>query len=161
LALLVTSMVTLLLSSLLGLLLCLLLCLWLGLLLVTWIVCDDYVDCFVEDLIDTSHLLAATFHVTSPHFPSDGHPLLLGDGRQALGFEKVDTASFCSKVRLETDKDKRCIWAKMQNLRIPLAGVSTKPIRILMCTLLTLSITFSRELGQSMAKQTNRRSVSG
>jgi hypothetical protein len=74
-------------------------------LLSAWIIFDDNVDGFEEDLIDTSHLLAAAFHVTSSHSLSNSHSLLLSDGGQPLSFEKVDTSAFCSKVGLEADED--------------------------------------------------------
>jgi hypothetical protein len=83
------------------------------LLLVTSIVCDNCVDCLVENLIDAGHVLAAAFHVTSAHLSSDSHPLLLGNGRKPLGLEKIDAGSFCSKIRLETNKDEGGIGAEV------------------------------------------------
>jgi hypothetical protein len=49
----------------------------------------------------------------------------------------------------------------VENFWIPLLAVSVLFGRLFRGVLLTLSITFSSELGQSMAKQTKRRSVSG
>jgi hypothetical protein len=68
-------------------------------LLVTPVICNNCIDCFVEYIIDAGHLLAAALHITSPHLSSNCHPLLLGDGSKALGLEKIDACSLCSKVR--------------------------------------------------------------
>lgn len=67
-----------------------------------------------------------------------------------------------SEVGLETAEDDWGLRAEVEDLGIPLGRKS------IMAVLLagkesqhTLSTTFSSELGQSMAKQTNSRSVSG
>lgn len=129
------------------------------LLLVTPIVGDNCVDCFVEDVLDAAHLLAAAFHVSGSHLSSDRHTLLLGNRCKTLGLEKIDTGSLCSEIRLEANQDERCVGAEVQDLGVPLVMVSI--VRQSIGRIHTLSMTFSRELGQSMAKQTKRRSVSG
>lgn len=92
------------------------------------------------------------------HAPRHGFSLLLGDGSQALGLEKLDASPFRPEIGLQSDEDNRRGWAKVKHLGVPLiesaqSGESSER--------LTLSITFSSDAGQSMAKQTNKRSVSG
>lgn len=80
--------------------------------------------------------------------------------RKTLGAEKFDTVSLVPEVGLEAKQDDGRRGAEVKDLGIPLESVS-------FCFAtgardeLTLSKTFSSEFGQSMAKQTKSRSVSG
>ena len=121
------------------------------------------IDGQLEDFVDTVHFLATAFHVHGAHALRYGLTLFRCHGRKALGFEEVDAGSFGAEVGFEADEDERSGGAKVKDLRIPLSNRVSwiylgdqSPSR-----LFTLSMTFSREFGQSMAKQTNRRSVSG
>lgn len=68
-----------------------------------------------------------------------------------------------SEVGLETAEDDGGCWAEVKDFRIPLFMVSLQPEVALKVEkgCLTLSSTFSSEFGQSMAKHTKSRSVSG
>lgn len=90
------------------------------LLLIALVICNDRVDCFAEDILNSSHLLAAAFHVTGSHLPGNGHALLLSDWSQALGLEKINACSLCSEVGLETNEDERSVGAKVKDFRVPL-----------------------------------------
>ena len=90
------------------------------LLLISLVICDNRVDCFIEDLVNTSHLFTTAFHITCSHLPSYGHSLLLSDRGQALGFEEVDACAFGSKIGLEANKEKRSVRAEMEDFRVPL-----------------------------------------
>jgi len=90
-------------------------------LLITSIIGYNCIDCLVEDLIDTGHLLAAALHVARSHLVCYCHSLLLGHWCQALCFEKVNARSLHSQIRLEANEDKRSIRAEVKNLGIPLA----------------------------------------
>ena len=89
-------------------------------LLVTPIIGDDDVNGCCEDLVDSSVLLAATLHISRSHLPSYVHALLLGDWRQSLGLEEVDTGALVSEIRLEATEDEWGVWAEMQDLGVPL-----------------------------------------
>lgn len=97
------------------------------LLLIAFVVCDDCVDSFGEDVVNPAHFFTAALHIAGTHLSRNGHSLLLSDRGQSLGFEEVDTGSFCSKIRLEADEDERSIWAEMENFGVPLEPyVSTR-----------------------------------
>jgi hypothetical protein len=93
------------------------------LLLVTLVVCDNCVDGFEENLVNPSHLFAATLHVACSHLPSHCHALFLSDWGQPLGFEEVDAGTFGSKIRLETNEDKRSVGAEMKDFGVPLQAL--------------------------------------
>lgn len=65
-----------------------------------------------------------------------------------------------AQIGFKAYEDERNVRAKMQNLRVPLDGLAFA-CRKKGVSCHTLSITFSKELGQSMAKQTRRRLASG
>lgn len=69
--------------------------LWL-LSLITPIIGDNGIDCLLEDLIDTTHLLAATLHVSCSHLARNVEALFLCNGSQSLGLEKIDTGALVS-----------------------------------------------------------------
>ena len=125
----------------------------------------DDLDCLLEDLVDAAHFFAAALHVSCAHLLGDGHALLLGDGGEALGLEEVDAGALGAEVGLETDEHEGGVGAEMEDFGVPLG------LRVSIRNLAerrgrsgwrhTLSITFSKEFGQSIAKQTKRRSVSG
>lgn len=124
----------------------------------------DDLDCLLEDFVDAAHLLAAALHVSRAHLLGDCHALLLGDGGEALGLEEVDTGALGAEIGLETNEHEGGVWAEMEDFGVPLR------LRVSIQNLAgveggagehTLSITFSKEFGQSIAKQTKRRSVSG
>lgn len=117
-------------------------------------------DGLFEYLIDSSHLFTATLHVPRTHLPCYCLALFTGDGCQALCFEEVDARAFGAKVRFKTYENERCIRTEVENFGIPLVCVSLLSPGCFTVKR-TLSITFSREFGQSIAKHTNRRSVSG
>lgn len=121
---------------------------------------DHNFDGLHKDVVDAVHLLAAALHILCAHLPRHRHALLLRDGREPLRFEKVDACSLGAEVGLQANEDERRVWAKVQDLGVPLAMVSYDGSQCRV-DVHTLSMTFSRELGQSIAKQTNRRSVSG
>jgi hypothetical protein len=78
-----------------------------------------------------------------------------------LCLEKLDASALVSEVGLEATEDDGCGRAEVEDLGIPLRRVSKlAPLRG-NSLVLTLSKTFSREFGQSIAKQTKSRSVSG
>lgn len=58
-------------------------------------------DGLLEDLVYAAHFLAAAFHVECAHLLGDLLALLLRDGSEALGLEKVDAGSLCAQVRFE------------------------------------------------------------
>lgn len=84
-----------------------------GRLLVSLVVGDNCENGALENLVDTSHFFAAAFHVLSTHLLGDGHALFRRDWRQALGLEHVNTCSLVAQIRLETDKNKRRVRAKV------------------------------------------------
>lgn len=88
---------------------------------------------------------------------------MLGHGCQALGLEEFDAGALMSEVGLETAEDDGGCWTEVKDFRVPLFMVSLQPKVALDAEEghLTLSSTFSSEFGQSMAKQTKSRSVSG
>ena len=118
------------------------------------------VDCELKDFVDALCLFAAAFDVNSSHTLRDGLALFWCNGREALSFEQVDTRALRPEVRFEPDEDKRGGGTKVEHFGVPLRlcqGICNRMEALWR----TLSITFSNELGQSMAKQTKRRSVSG
>ena len=88
--------------------------------LIALVIGDNCVDCFEEDLVDASHLLATTLHVACSHLPSHTHALLLRDWGQSLGFEEIDAGAFGSKIGLETNEDERSVRTEMEDFRVPL-----------------------------------------
>ena len=127
------------------------------------VVSDDSEDSALEDLVHATHLLAAALHVLGVHLLSDGHALLRSDGCEPLGLEHVDAGLLVAEVRLEADENEGRVWAEMEHLRVPLREVSARPAvcKEELGKRHTLSSTLSSEFGQSMAKQTKMRSVSG
>ena len=113
------------------------------------------------------HLLARALHIDGAHLPRDIPPLFLGDRCQALGLEEIDTGAFVAEVGFQADEDEGGGRAEVEDFGVPLHTriLALDPgkdlARIVEEGGLTLSMTFSRELGQSMAKHTKRRSVSG
>lgn len=97
----------------------------LGLLLwlIALVVCNNYVNCHCKDFVYTIHLLATALHIASSHHLSDSSSLVLGDWREALGFEEVNTGALVSEIRLETNKDEWGVRAEMLNLRVPLVCI--------------------------------------
>jgi hypothetical protein len=79
---------------------------------------------------------------------------------KTLGFKKVDACGVATEVGFQTTQDNWSCGTKMEDFGIPLWPVSLD-LEKKKGEAFTLSITFSRELGQSIAKQTKRRSVSG
>ena len=83
------------------------------LLLVALVICDDCVDCVVEDLVDSVHLLATALHITRSHLLGNGHALFLRNGGESLSFEEVDACTFASKIGLQANEDKRSVRAEV------------------------------------------------
>lgn len=81
--------------------------------LIAPIVGDNSVDSFLKDLVDTSHFLATTLHVSCSHLACNGEPLFLCNGSQSLGLEKINTSPLVSQIRFEADEDERCVWAEV------------------------------------------------
>ena len=126
------------------------------------------VDCKLEDFVDSFGFFAATFDVNGTHSSCDGLALFGCHGCQALAFEEVDAGALGAQVGFEANEDERGCGAEMEDFGIPLwmdvRFVLEQDIGIRKRSdgkQFTLSMTFSSELGQSMAKQTKRRSVSG
>jgi hypothetical protein len=119
------------------------------------------VDGELEDLVDSSRFLGRALNVQSPHLARDGLALLRRYGSQALCAQQLDAGTLAAKIGLETHEHQRCVGAEMQDLGIPLGILSVMIPEDMACGTQTLSMTFSSELGQSMAKHTKRRSVSG
>lgn len=126
--------------------------------------CDDGVDGGFEDFVHTRHFLAAALHVEGVHLLGDGLTLGGSNRCQALSLEQVDAGALVAEIGLEAAQDDRCAWAEMEDFRVPL-GRSNRLAEVAVKREaergVTLSMTFSSELGQSIAKQTNKRSVSG
>lgn len=80
-----------------------------------------------------------------------------------MGLEEFDAGALVSEVGLETAEDDGGCWAEVKDFRVPLFMVSLESEVVVDAQhgCLTLSSTFSSEFGQSMAKQTKSRSVSG
>lgn len=114
-----------------------------------------------EKLVNARHLFATAFNVHGAHLFRDILALLWCYWRQTLGLEKIDTCALGAEVRLEADENERSGWAEVENLRVPLSTFISILDKQIGGLTHTLSITFSKEFGQSMAKQTKRRSVSG
>jgi hypothetical protein len=55
-------------------------------------------DSLLEDLVDAAHFLAAALHVKRAHLLGDLLALLLRDGCETLGLEKIDAGSLCAEV---------------------------------------------------------------
>lgn len=51
-----------------------------------------------KDLVDAPHFLTAAFHILGSHLLGNGHSLLCGDGREALGLQHVDTRFFVPEI---------------------------------------------------------------
>ena len=64
------------------------------------IIANNGEDSLLEDFIDTSHLLATTFHVEGTHLLCDGFSLLLGNRCKTLSFEHLNAGLFRSEIRL-------------------------------------------------------------
>ena len=112
----------------------------------------------------TVHLLGRAFHVHCAHLVGDGAALGLGHWSQALRFEEFDARSFRAQVGLEAAEDDGRRGAEVQHFGVPLQSISIHVHMHVQGGVLmvhTLSRTFSSEFGQSMAKQTKSRSVSG
>ena len=84
---------------------------------------DGGVDGKLEDLVDALHLLAAALDIDGAHLLCYALPLLRRYGRQALGFEEVDTGALRSKIGFETDEDERGCGAEVEDFRIPLQSI--------------------------------------
>jgi len=113
----------------------------------------------VEDIINADTLLGRAFHICGTHTFGDSLALLWGNWRQALGSKELNAGFLVAKIGLEATEDDGSGGTEVQNFGIPLNAVSR--VGSLGIGLITLSKTFSNELGQSIAKQTKRRSVSG
>lgn len=118
------------------------------------------VDGQVKHFLNASRFFGATFNVGCPHLFRNCGALFRCDRCQALGAEKLDACSFGPQVGFQAHEDKRSGGTEMEDFRIPLLSLVPTTTRG-DGDLPTLSITFSKELGQSMAKQTKSRSVSG
>ena len=59
----------------------------------------------LEDLLDSFHLLATTFHVRSTHPPGNGSALFWRDRGQALSLQKVDAGTFRAKIGFQADEN--------------------------------------------------------
>lgn len=137
------------------------------------IIGDDRQDGLFKDLVYTSHLLAAALYVLGAHLAGNGAALLLGHGREALCLEHVDARFLEAEIGLEAHENQRSVGAEVEDFGIPLGGeeisISVKwrcPKKGGACYLrggdqITLSMTFSSEFGQSIAKHTKIKSVSG
>ena len=79
-----------------------------------------YVDCRLEDVVDTVHFFAAALHVHGAHFLCDCLALGRGDGCETLGLEEIDAGALVAEIGLETDEDDGCCWAEVEDFRIPL-----------------------------------------
>jgi len=67
------------------------------------IIRDDDLDGLFENLVHSFHFLAATLHVYSSHLLRNCLTLLLGNWRETLSFEEINTSSFRAKIRLQAD----------------------------------------------------------
>jgi hypothetical protein len=123
---------------------------------------DGRVDGQLEDVVDALHLLAAALDVHGAHPFRDGLALFRRNGSETLSLEEVDAGPFRAEVGFEPDEDQRGRGAEVEDFGVPLQeSGSVWHVRRRARRRRTLSMTFSREFGQSMAKHTNRRSVSG
>lgn len=61
------------------------------------------VDCHIEDLMNTSHLLAAALDVCCTHLLCDTLALLRRYWRQTLRFEKIDACALGTEIGFEAD----------------------------------------------------------
>lgn len=118
------------------------------------------VDSQLEHAIHALHLFAAALDVGRTHSVCNCLALGGGYGSQALGFEEVDAGALVAEVGLQANEDQGGRWAEVEDFRVPL-GERVSFSLWKDGGVWTLSMTFSSELGQSMAKQTNNRSVSG
>lgn len=120
------------------------------------------IDCQLKHLVDALRFLGGAFNVLRAHLAGHGGALLRGDGREALGAKELDAGTLCAQVGFEAYEDQGSVGAEVQDFRIPLGScISAMWVSDAGGEGRTLSMTFSSELGQSIAKQTKRRSVSG
>lgn len=123
---------------------------------------NNSIDGELKNLVNTAHFLAAAFDVFGSHALCDSPSLLWCNRGETLGFEKVNAGAFISEIRFKANEDEGGGWAEMKDFGVPLRSCVSKQSLVGEKTRVpTLSITFSSETGQSMAKQTNKRSVSG
>jgi hypothetical protein len=78
------------------------------------------VDCKLENVIYTSHFLAAAFDVHGIHAFCDGLALLWGYRSETLGFEEVDAGAFGTEVGFEPNENEGRCGAEVENFRVPL-----------------------------------------
>lgn len=108
------------------------------------------------------HLLAAAFDVGGTHPICDGLALFWRDGCETLCLEQVDAGSLGAEIGFQAHQDEWGGGTEMKDFWIPLRIGQYEMVRVVISAQpLTLSMIFSSEFGQSIAKQTNRRSVSG
>ena len=88
------------------------------------------IDCSIEDLVHTTHLLRRALHVQSTHFLRNSLALCLCDWGQTLCFEELDTLAFMSEVGFEAAEDYGCGWAEVEDFGVPLESDSTYSVRI-------------------------------
>lgn len=96
-------------------------------LFLTWIdvfAADRHCYRFLENVMDTAHLLCATFHVCCTHAIRDGSALLGGDWCEALCSEEFYTVLLVSQIALETQEYYGRIRTEVEDFRIPLYEVS-------------------------------------
>lgn len=120
---------------------------------------DSGIDSQFKHFGNTLLLLRRTLNVFGVHLLGNGFSLFRRYWCKTLCSKELNASTLRAKIGLEANKDQRSGWAEMKDFGVPLCYVSM--LYFGRTSKLTLSMTFSRELGQSMAKQTKRRSVSG
>ena len=113
----------------------------------------------LENFGDTFLLFCRAFDISCVHLSCNSLALFWCHWRKTLCSQELDAGALIPEIGFEADEDERGGWAEMKNFWVPLRNVSSGLVRNV--NVLALSITFSKELGQSIAKQTNSRSVSG